>query len=439
MKKILTYICAGALVLSTFSCAKDPWNFTPDNKKAAPLSPSQVAQKLNDTGVAVLEEADPDNWKEWGQSALKLYSALQNVSFNKAENGLADDLEDLMVAIEKKDAWTITTITIKLSLVKGDLKIVNDECVYTKSDNPLNLTYVYEGKTYVAKFEAKDSNNNIIVSEHEYLSEDKKEITILNVPTKAAIHVTENGKLFLDVNVYPQVIDQDKDGKFGQNDVLKGSATVEIPDYYLELNSLTMTADEAKARVALSHKGKRIFALDGGVEMELQNLNTKSVNELRGINIVRKKSAISSLINVIDDTEFNVLAADGKAVVKGKFDVEDLKKLSSEADTEAAAQILAVAWNKAAKADLFFDGNATVQASLVYLPVAPTFKDDADPGYWEVQPGIHFYDGSKDMTFEEFYMTCMEEEAFEEVIEDAKVFVAKLKFYYENLLPKKLN
>ena len=418
MKKILTYICAGALVLSTFSCAKDPWNFTPDNKKVAPMTPAQVADNLNDAGVAALEEANPDFWKDWGQTGLKLVDQFKNVIDSEdAIEEFADDLEELMSAVAQQDLYKVTTITVKLSQVKGDFTVVNDKLVYKKSENPLNLTYQYAGKTYVLKLEAKDSNNQIIVNSYVNDYDKKKEITILDVPSMAAIHVTENGSLYLDLVTYPKINDDDKDGKLGNGDSIEGSATLQIPGYKLELNSLKACEDGGSARVAFFHNNKRVLAVDGGVEFDFtaQKEGVKSVTRI---------------FRVVDDTDFNILVADGKAVVKGSIDIQDVRELDkSDAETEEEVKQLAAAMNKACDVNLYFNGNATKQATLVFLPV----QDKAE-GYWYYVAGIHFYDGSEDMTLQEFAKTYVSN--FEGVVGKAASFKTKIENYFGDLIKK---
>ena len=72
MKKINLFIVAAIAAFATVSCEKEV-------KPAAPMSPEQVEQKLSDVAVATLQEADPDNWKDWGLSAINLYQDIQKV------------------------------------------------------------------------------------------------------------------------------------------------------------------------------------------------------------------------------------------------------------------------------------------------------------------------------------------------------------------------
>ena len=419
MKKILTYICAGALVLSTFSCAKDPWNFTPDNRKVAPMTPAQVADNLNETGVAVLNETDPDLWKEWGQTGLKLMDQFYNeIDVEDAFDEFYEDLMEVMSAVTEQDTYKIVTTTIKLSQVKGDFTVSEGELVYTKSDNPFNLTFLYNDKTYVLKLEARDSNNQIMVNQRVDDYNKKKVYNILDVPSMAAIHVTENGNLYLDLVTYPIINDVDKDGKLGNNDTIEGSATLQIPGYKLELNSLKVSEDGGSARVAFYHNNKRVLAVDGGVELDFasQKENVK---------------AVTRIFRVVDDTEFNILLADGKAVVKGQVDVEDIKKMSEGDidDTEAGMKAIAAAVNKDCDVNLYFNGNSTVQASLVFMAVMSKDND-----YWHIVPGLHFYDGSADITLEDFVKNYVGN--FEDTVGKLASFKTKLTNYFHDLIAK---
>ena len=359
MKKILTYICAGALVLSTFSCAKAPWNFTPDNRKVAPMTPAQVADNLNETGVAVLNETDPDLWKEWGQTGLKLMDQFYNeIDVEDAFDEFYEDLMEVMSAVTEQDTYKIVTTTIKLSQVKGDFTVSEGELVYTKSDNPFNLTFLYNDKTYVLKLEARDSNNQIMVNQRVDDYNKKKVYNILDVPSMAAIHVTENGNLYLDLVTYPIVNDVDKDGKLGNNDTIEGSATLQIPGYKLELNSLKVSEDGGSARVAFYHNNKRVLAVDGGVELDFasQKENVK---------------AVTRIFRVVDDTEFNILLADGRRAEAGQTGeiVIDIR------DGKPCGLVKEYFRNKEATDEVMRDG---------YYHTGDTAYRDEDGNFWYV-------------------------------------------------------
>ena len=64
MKKI-TLICAVLATLLAVSCGKDV-------KPAAPMTSSEIQEKMSTVAVNVLNEVDPDNWKEFGQTGLNL-------------------------------------------------------------------------------------------------------------------------------------------------------------------------------------------------------------------------------------------------------------------------------------------------------------------------------------------------------------------------------
>ena len=72
MKKTYSILLAGFAALAVFSCNKDV-------KPAAPMSCEEVQKKLSDVAVATIKEVDPDNYKEWGQSAIKLYTDYKTI------------------------------------------------------------------------------------------------------------------------------------------------------------------------------------------------------------------------------------------------------------------------------------------------------------------------------------------------------------------------
>ncbi len=267
MKKLHLILCAGILALAAVSCKKDAQPVEP----AKPMSATEIKQKLANTAVDALNEVDPDNWTGWAQTGMKLVNSLQQVEGGNIQE-ISDDLRDAMRSIEDKDNITTTIYLLKLSLVKGDITVEDNAFKYTESNNPLNITYVMDGKTYKAQLESEgDNGEGLILFQSEDDSDGRKYVNIekVFVPTKAAIHVTENGKLFLDVVINPTVEDKDKNGILDENDVIKGTATIQIPGYSLALNDLLVSDKEVKAAVSLSHADKNVLTVDAQANMDL--------------------------------------------------------------------------------------------------------------------------------------------------------------------------
>ena len=86
MKKTYSILLAGFAALAVFSCNKDV-------KPAAPMSCEEVQKKLSDVAVATIKEVDPDNYKEWGQSAIKLYTDYKTIGAQSEEL----DFDEMMV------------------------------------------------------------------------------------------------------------------------------------------------------------------------------------------------------------------------------------------------------------------------------------------------------------------------------------------------------
>ena len=128
------------------------------------MSATEIKQKLANTAVDAIKEVDPDNWNAWAQTGLKLYNGIREVEGGNI-NDLTKDLEEAMTSIVEGDTKTTTTTLIKLSLVKGDITVEDNNFKYTKSNNPLNITYVLNGKTYKAQLESEgDNGDGITVS-----------------------------------------------------------------------------------------------------------------------------------------------------------------------------------------------------------------------------------------------------------------------------------
>ena len=398
MKKLYLILCAGILAFAAVSCNKDAQPVEP----AKPMSATEIKQKLANTAVDAIKEVDPDNWNAWAQTGLKLYNGIREVEGGNI-NDLPKDLEEAMTSIVEGDTKTTTTTLIKLSLVKGDITVEDNNFKYTKSNNPLNITYVLNSKTYKAQLESEgDNGDGITVSTREYepIEAGKTEVKIVKVavPTKAAIHVTENGKLFLDAVIYPTVEDKNGNGELDENDAIKGSATIQIPDYTLTLSDLLISDASVKAAISLSHSGKAVLAIDAQASMDLFVERVKSFDEVT-LNYIPK------------DLNGNVSVLGGTALLKANANVEKLQEIKVHYESEDLAK-------SAAKADLYFDNNPTIQASFCVL-----VEKDLQSG-WNVVPGIHLYDGTADVPVKDFF--DFSEEVWEPVSGKLNAFRTKI-------------
>lgn len=405
MKKLYLILCAGILALAAVSCKKDAQPVEP----AKPMSATEIKQKLANTAVDALNEVDPDNWTGWAQTGMKLVNSIRQVEGGNIQE-ISEDLRDAMTSIVEGDTKTTTTTLIKLSLVKGDITVEDNNFKYTKSNNPLNITYVLNGKTYKAQLESEgDNGDGITVSTREYvpIEAGKTEVKIVKVavPTKAAIHVTENGKLFLDAVIYPTVEDKNGNGELDENDAIKGSATIQIPDYTLTLSDLLISDASVKAAISLSHSGKAVLAIDAQASMDLFVERVKSFDQV-------------SLNYIPKSLNGNVSVLGGTALLKANANVEKLQEIKVHYESEDLAKSAAATIAQNLKADLYFDNNPTIQASLCVM-----VQKNVSEG-WDVVAGVHLYDGSADVPASEFF--DLSEEVWEPVSGKFSAFLAKI-------------
>ena len=401
MKKLYLILCAGILALAAVSCNKDV-------KPAKPMSATEIKQKLANTAVDAINEVDPDNWTPWVKTGREVISAFKEVDSGNID-AFRKDLNTAIQSIVEKDGKTFTTTLLQLSLIKGDITVENNAFKYTKSNNLLNITFPYGGKTYKVQVESVgESSDGIIIISREY--EDEVYIAKAVVPTTAALHVTENGKLFLDVVVNPVVEDKNKNGVLDDADAIKGSATIQIPDYSLALNDMYISDLEVKAAVTLSHANKSVLGIFGQADMDLLVERVKAI-ESYSINYIPK--ALTGNVSILG----------GTALVKSNVNVEKLpKSLNATYETEDEAKSAAATIAQNLKADLYFDNNPTIQASLCVM-----VQKNVSTG-WDVVAGVHLYDGSADVPASEFF--DLRDEVWKPVVGKATSFVTKIKEYF---------
>lgn len=402
MKKLSVILCAAIVALSALSCGKDV-------KPAAPMAPNAIQQKLADVAVSAIKEVDPDNWKDWGQTCLKLVEAVSNVEEGNIEE-FSDMLEDLLVSVKEKDNYRTVTNVIRLSAFTGNITVENNALKYTPGSNLLCITYNFNGKTYKAQLEsAGESGDGIIVAESSNTYQSSTVSVV--VPQTAAIHVTENGSLFLDLVVNPVVTDANKDGKLGEEDTIQGSATLQIPGYAFYLQDLSLSADGGTAKVNLQHGSTSVVSIDGKVEIDIRATTNEDY---------------SSLIREVDDIEGNISLMGGAAILKATVDVQDIRNLGNmTVSSEADAKKLADAVNKSLKAELYFDNNPTVQATLCTAPY------QADQ-YWTLMPVIRFSDGSADMLLADFFDSTLD--VYKPLAGELNAFTKKIEKYFPELM-----
>lgn len=415
MRKLHVILSASLIVLAA-SCGKDP-------KPAAPMTPTQVQEKLSATAVDVMNELSPENWKEFGQTGLKLLTELKVTKGGNMKE-LGKDLEELFITetVDPTTKFETTVSLIKLSLMTGDITIKDGAFNYAKSNNPLNLTMVYDGKTYKAQMESTgESSTPITFLEDE--DEDSSNSGKIYVPQKAAIHITENGNLFMDLSIYPVVDDKNNNGALDPEDVISGSAYLQIPAYSLNFTDLYFSATELKGKMELMHGNTSVLYMDG----DLEYIITFEEPDI-------KASIISKIMKqvTLDEAEINKLSLmGGEAILEAEADVQDMLKVNpSPKATEAEAKAAALAINNAIKVSLRFDNNPTVQSSLVAM-VVDNGEEKGNERY-SIDPGLHFYDGSADMTVKEFFNIA--DEAFEPMVSKAATFLTKLTTYFHDLL-----
>jgi hypothetical protein len=419
MKKTYRILLAGLAALAVFSCNKDV-------KPAAPMSCEEVQKKLSDVAVATIKEVDPDNYKAWGQSAIKLYTDYRTIGAQSEEL----DLDEMMVKTteEESEGTEIITNIIRLSLLKGDVTVVDNKFVYKESENPFNMTIPSDGKTYKIQMEcAGENGDGIILTESTRTMDEGTRIrrTGIVVPQKAAAHITQDGKQFMDIEIYPVIEDNNKSGMLDGDDVIKGHATVVIPGYSLTLNDFKATNDGITAALALMHGNTSVLSINGEVELETIVQDLKSLTK-----------AEAEFETIPGDIKGNISLMGGQAIVKASIDAEDLWGVPMNYSSESEAKKAVKVFNENAKADLYFDNNPTIQASLCFMVEKTSSEEEGDS--WNVIPGFHFYDGaSGDMTYKEFLTSfTSNQEAFSPLMEAAAGFMGKFAAYFPELMPK---
>jgi len=398
------------MAFAAVSCHKD------EPKPAPPMSPAEQQAKLNDAGVASIKEIDPDNWREFAETSIQL---AQNFNYvNKGNyDELADQLERWFQAVQSGDGYETYVVTLQLSKLKGDCTIKNNVFHYTPSDNPLTLVYEFDGngKTYKFSFEATEGDSTAYeVNRSEWggwneqdKPVQKTEIVKAVIPTHVAIHVTENAVAFIDFTADPTVKDLNKDGVIDEKDEILANIRLSIPGYVLTLDQLHYASMSVSTDVELLHGNKSVIAAHLNGKLSFREwVKATSQGDLTFTNI---------------DGEIRHLG--GEVILKGKVDVEQGNAISATEGiaTEAEARQLAAKMEQSFSAEIYYDNNPTLQAKFCVLVV-----EDSGSHTWSLEPGIHFFDGSEDMGFYDFFNA----QDFKPLMDQVNTFMGKISLYF---------
>ena len=396
MKKLYLILCSGLVALFALSCNKDA---TP-----TPMTPNQVKEKTADVVVNALNEVDPDNWKEWGQTGLGLINELSDiVKEGQADQSVIDFVQNLRNLFVKESGNKVE-ILIKLSQITGEITVSKDKKVtYTASSNPVSLTMPYNGKDYKLQMEVKGESSTALLLYYE------GEVTLsAYVPQTIGLHLTQNGGTYMDLVVNPVINDKNGNGELDADDSIGANFTLQIPDYKFTGTDVTVAEDFAVGIFELTHNTTSVFLLDGKLEFNMHITD-------------------GNISMDVDDAEINKLSLmGGQAILIAEADVQDLENIGSHYESEASAEAAARSISKSLKAELFFDNNTNLaQASLVPMVVA-----GKESGY-DVVPGIHYADGSADETLE----SVGNDPVWDSVSQKASDIAGKLTKYFHDLLP----
>ena len=411
MKRIATLLCAGVMVFAVLSCHKD------EPKPAPPMSPAEQQAKLNAAGVASIQEIDPDNWREFAETCIRLSQNFKYVNEGNS-NEFSDQLERWFQAVQSGDGYATYVVTLQLSKLKGDCTIKNNVFHYTPSDNPLTLVYEFDGngKTYKFSFEATEGDTNVYeINRSEWGGWDEQgkpvqetEIVKAVIPTHVAIHVTENAVAFIDLSADPTVKDLNKDGVIDVDDEILANIRLSIPGYVLTMNQLHYASMSVATDVELLHGNKSVISAHLNGKLSIREWVKASVSQ-------------GDLNFTYVDGEIRHLG--GEVILKGKVDVEQSNAISATSGiaTEAEARQIAAKMEQSFNAELYYDNNPTLQAKFCVLVMEDSYSHT-----WSLEPGIHFFDGSEDMGFYDFFNA----QDFKPLLDQVNTFMGKISLYF---------
>jgi hypothetical protein len=490
MKKLSILFCAALAALAVLSCSKE-------SKEEPVIAPDTQVNTLSNTAVSLLKEADPNYWGEFAKTAQSLIADLKTIhdgnlgmlGVKAAVEGeeapeeaytLDEDIENWFRAVEDRDNVRFFITTTKLSLITGDITVreVGEEIpkdaieivpeegsyrefVYTRSKNPLNLTYVFNGKTYKFQFEAVDSDNNTLKNS-EYsgtgyytTNQDGNEVWVgdgqftrinqIAFPSKVALHVTENGATFIDVAIYPEVKDTNWNSFIeSQRDEFCANATVQVPGYTLKVSDAKFNISALAGKIELFHGNNSLIAIDGEIEFDALAgdadpglppvFDEDSGNDIvlgprnkRGIYVGDHEIGeyIKEIYTVVQKVQGKVKLMGGNVILDGVAYPHQILKLATRETyiyDEDDARRYAAKLAPYLHVNLCYNNGSRVQSQLVYQPIKEgeheVPKTAAEPA-WVWTWGLLFPDQTF-KTFEELG----DSEDFDAVIGQLAIWMA---------------
>lgn len=484
MKKIYILLCTALAAIAIVSCNKEP-------KEEPFVEPETQTSILSSTAVSLIKEADPNYWGEFVKTAQSVYNFLSSVypgntgyegvkaeiaddEPEEEEYYLREDIRNWFKSIEDKDNVRFVTTTTRLSLITGDItiqklepivdggpkgEIADDEpeeepeymFVYTRSNNPLNLAFKYNEKNYKFQFEALDANNNIIKTYEwkgtGYYDDEGKwqedapivETNQIAVPSKVALHVTENGAPFIDVVINPDFNDVNWDTFANWADEIHASATVSIPGYSLQATDVKLSLTGIEGKLELFHGNTSLLALDGKIDIDYPGnfadepdiwSDTEPRSNKRSIPISALKEYARLAYTATNKVEGTLKLMGGQVVLKGYAYPHSLVKFfynSSSVYDESDARNADAMLQQYLRLDLSYNNGSKPQGRIVFTPIEQKVEQEEpvlEPKNYAGSPykwtwGIRFADYSF-KSFDELQET----EDFDAVIGQAAIFMA---------------
>ncbi len=418
MKKLFMYVLALTVAFAPLSCKKDNEAENGEGGNTPPavtyLSPSEQQAKLDLVGEAVLNEVDPDIWHAPAETALEVIMDAQKVKAKEGEE-IGEILSALFITIEKQSAESSLYIA-RLSKLTGSITVETEGeeryWKYTGGANPLCLTYLYNEKAYTVTFTAQDSDQLMIYRVRETPVYDietgapQGEQTIcysMYVPTIATLEIKEDGSEMLALEVKPTVTGLDENHMLCENTVIKGSVSLKAAGYNLVVSDLSVSEKAGATKVVFSHNSTKILEAQLNATYTLAQAVRASIGGLEEL-------AESGTIRIMD----------GAVIVKADINSAIIKE-DEFSSTKEGAQELARTINQNSKVEIFYDNDVTAaQATIIALPVS------TDDTYWNVEPALHFFDGSADMTLNDFFT----EEAFPKTMAKLGAVILHFRTYF---------
>ena len=369
MKKLLYFAAAAALVFGAVACNGNKEKVNEQglvDEGGVKLTPNAQKSKIEDTANALMSDLDITVWEQEYDLVMNTVKEMQEKDVD------ASAIEEYLKGIV--NAWTIQTgedphvvfeTVIKLSQLKGHFT-ENANGSFDKEDaDDLQVTIFSGNKTITATASVKDRDEKILLTSNAYETTDgysEQNFEYINVPEKAALGITVDGKSLASLEIRLNFTDSNKNGKADESDKLDLGYAMTVGAYSLIIDQAEYATDAANVKMSFKRDNRLVLGVDAKAAAKVVTYDPEKDGR-SGAEVI----PVSATVKVDLEGKIQVTGnlPSGEALQAAQ---EEMNKAYAAMDYEAFKKAVDK-FEKSFGVGVYYDGSNALQATLGFEPV----------------------------------------------------------------------